>query len=130
MTDLTGATKRLAALRHLPAGWNYGRGGPISQATLIRGTLLLEHLADRLGVQNFDVVPADSDGAVILAFSGNKSAEIICLPNGQCDLMHEDEDGFEEYGEKLSLEELTSTLERLGWDIREDSPVDLEEDQA
>ena len=114
MANLIEATKRLSALRQLPKGWDYGRGGPISQRAYRNGAMLIMLLA-KLGASEFDIVPGDEDGAVIVAYRDNKSAEIHCLSDGRYDLLHEVDGGNEEFVPGLSIAALVFALEGFGW---------------
>lgn len=114
MKNLIEATAALAALRNLPVGWDYGRGGPISKSAFINGMILLKSFAN-LGANKFDIVPGGDDGAVVVAYFMDKSAEAHCQSNGSYDLIHEVSDGEEEIHDNLSLAELVYLLERYGW---------------
>jgi len=69
----------------------------------------------KLGSSDFDVVPGDSDGVVIVAYQAAMSAEIHCLSDGSYELLHEVDGGTEEFNENLSVAALISTLEGYGW---------------
>lgn len=114
MANQIKAAAKLAELRRLPMGWDYGRGGPISGGTYSSARLLINTLAS-LGAVDFDVVPGAGDCAVVVAYRGDKSAEISCLADGSYELLHEvgDEDG--EIFTDLSLDGVTYLLGEHGW---------------
>ncbi|WP_157081242.1 hypothetical protein [Novosphingobium naphthalenivorans] len=114
MANQTKAIEALTNLRELPIGWDYGNGGPISRSTYSSARLLITILRG-LGSDDFDVVPGNGDAAVIIAYQGNKSAEISCLSDGTYELLHEEgeQDGIVEAS--LSLENLICSLEGKGW---------------
>jgi hypothetical protein len=114
MANQIKATEKLAELRRLPMGWDYGRGGPISGGTYRTASLLINTLAG-LGAADFDVVPGAGDCAVVVGYRGNKSAEISCLANGSYELLHEEGDKEGEIVTDLSLDGVTCLLEEYGW---------------
>ena len=113
MANQTEAGVRLKSLLRLPAGWDYGRGGPLSREAYGHATEALNILSS-LGATDFDVVPGVEDGAVIVGYRGNKSAEVHCLANGRYEIVHEEGDVSESL-ENLHLDELICALEGYGW---------------
>lgn len=114
MANQTEAVNGLARLRSLPVGWDYGTGGPISLRAFRTASSILD-IMSRLGATSFDVAPGDGDGAIIVAYAGQKSAEIHCLSNGTYELLHESADGSEDLRLRLSLFDLILALEGYGW---------------
>lgn len=114
MVNLTDATRALERLTALPVGWDYGRGGPVAKRAQREGSMLLRTLS-QLGADDFDVVPGDAGGATIVAYHGEKSAEIHCRSDGQFDLLHEIDDTDEHFAADLSFADLIFVLETFGW---------------
>lgn len=113
MANLTEATARLGALLRLPVGWDYGDGVPLSRAAYNHACQALS-IIKSLGATDFEVVPGSDDGAVIVGYRGQKSAEIHCTAAGRFDLHHEDGDSSETL-ENLPLDGLICALEGYGW---------------
>lgn len=114
MVSLTDAKARLTSLRRLPVGWDYGHGGPISGRAYAYARVLIDMIAG-LGADDFDVLPGAGDGAVIVGYRGNKSAEISCSADGTYELLHEVDDADEQLHTDLSLEGLLCRLGEYGW---------------
>lgn len=114
MKALRVALKKLAALRSLPAGWNYGDGRPITAKAFRLSALTLAYL-NSVNALRIDVLPTDDGGATILAENNGAVAEIIILPSGFFDLFIENADGPAAECEGLDFGAMISALEDAGW---------------
>ena len=114
MVNQIEAFRRLAALRRLPVGWDYGAGGPISVQANRNAMLALFQLG-QLGAESFDIAPGENDGAIIAAYRGQVSAEIHARTDGVYELVHEKGAEPAKFFRCTSIAELISVLEGLGW---------------
>jgi hypothetical protein len=87
------AQVKLASFAHLPAGWDFGQGGPLSKAVRGHADRVLS-IGIALGLEEgANVFPGANDEIAVAFYRGGECFEVIVSADGSMELFHEQKRG-------------------------------------
>lgn len=114
MSDFRALLDKIAGLRALRNGWNYGSGNAVAKASA-QNAVQLARMLQVIGIEEFDAFPGDTGSVMLAAYRGNESVEIQCFPNGTYDYQFEDANGPRAVLTDQSFGCILRNLEGDGW---------------
>lgn len=112
--------QKLEALRHLPQGWNFGRGCPVTDLAHMNA-LAITLMASGVGATKFEYFPEDDGGILVISYRADDSAEILATGGGGFEIAFEDNNGLSPTKECGTFAELRTVLEQHGWQSQRSS---------
>lgn len=106
---------KLETFRHLPAGWHYGKGGPISADAINRA----KHVVDTLAINGFthtDVFPNEGGEVLVTAYHQEHYLSVTVEEQGYT-LNHERAGNDVSFAESLDFPTLSKSLNKIAREI-------------
>jgi len=106
---------KLETFRHLPAGWHYGKGGPISADAINRA----KHVVDTLAINGFthtDVFPNEGGEVLVTAYHQEHYLSVTVEEQGYT-LNHERAGNDVSFAESLDCPTLSKSLNKIAREI-------------
>jgi len=108
--------RKIVSFTHLPNGWHYGQGGPITTQTLrdafdVYMALLLA------GFTSTDAFAGAGYEVLVTAYTGDEYIGVIVEPNGQLSLRHESADEERFYRDKMAMSEVKQKIDQIAGEI-------------